>query len=107
MMTSHLSGWAPNAPILQHASADSLGTAKWTLLPQPSSGKGANITYNSQPTFIFPLEFADGTVLYIYMGDRWNFFTKQKVRQRNINSASDALSALGDHSSAPVCGFML
>ena len=43
------------------------------------AGKGANITYNSQSTFVLPLEFEDGTVLFIYMGDRWNFYGSGQV----------------------------
>lgn len=46
------------------------------LLP----GDGANITYNSQSTFVFDLTFEDGTVIYIYMGDRWNFYGPGSVR---------------------------
>lgn len=80
MMGSHLTGWAPNLPQLFHASAPSLHTATWTELPEPARGEGANITYNSQSSFVFPLEFADGTILYIYMGDRWNFYGPGKVR---------------------------
>ena len=80
LMGSHLTGWAPNAPMLFHASAPSLFTATWTELPEPARGEGANITYNSQSSFVFPLEFADGTVLYIYMGDRWNFYGPGSVR---------------------------
>lgn len=50
-------------------------------LTRPSwcAGRGANITYNSQSTFVLPLEFQDGTVLHIYMGDRWNFYGSGKV----------------------------
>ena len=39
---------------------------------QPSRGPGLETTFNSQATFVLPFEYEDGTVLYIYMGDRWN-----------------------------------
>ncbi len=51
------------------------------MLPSVSvPGDGANITYNSQSTFVFDLTFEDGTVMYIYMGDRWNFYGPGSVR---------------------------
>lgn len=80
MMASHLTGWSPNAPMLFHSSAPSLFTATWAELPVPATGEGANITYNSQSTFVFQLQFDDGTTLYIYMGDRWNFYGPGSVR---------------------------
>jgi hypothetical protein len=80
LMGSHLTGWAPNPPLLFHTYAPSLDAAgAWTKLPTPATGDDANITYNSQSTFVFPLEFEDGTILYIYMGDRWNFYTQKSV----------------------------
>ena len=53
------------------------------LLP----GDGANITYNSQSTFVFDLTFEDGTVMYIYMGDRWNFYGPGSVRLQSYPTA--------------------
>ena len=73
LIASHLTYWNPNPPMLFHASASSLRTAAWHSLTVPARGEGANTTFNSQSGFVFPLTFADGTVLYIYMGDRWNF----------------------------------
>ncbi|BDA44105.1 hypothetical protein COCOBI_05-2890 [Coccomyxa sp. Obi] len=73
LIASHLTYWNPNPPMLFHASASSLRTAAWHNLTVPAQGEGANTTYNSQSSFVFPLEFVDGTVLHIYMGDRWNF----------------------------------
>ena len=73
-MASHLTGWAPNPPLLYHAAAISVNGAVWRNTTTPASGEGANITYNSQSTFVFSLTFEDGTVMYIYMGDRWNFY---------------------------------
>ena len=73
VMASHLTYWAPNQAELFHAAAPSLSAASWRPLEPPVYGKGANITYDSQPSFIFPLQLSDGTTLHIYMGDRWNF----------------------------------
>ena len=78
-MASHLTGWAPNPPLLYHAAATSVNGAVWRNTTTPASGDGANITYNSQSTFVFSLTFEDGTVMYIYMGDRWNFYGPGKV----------------------------
>ncbi len=74
LMASHLTGWAPNPPLLYHAAATSVNGAVWRNTTVPASGDGANITYNSQSTFVFSLTFEDGTVMFIYMGDRWNFY---------------------------------
>lgn len=79
MMASHLTGWAPNPPLLYHAASDSLNGAVWHNTTTPASGEGANITYNSQSTFVFNLVCEDGTVMYIYMGDRWNFYGPESV----------------------------
>ncbi len=80
MMASHLTYWNPNPPMLFHSAASSLRGAAWRTLATPARGEGVNTTYNSQSSFVFPLEFADGTVLYIYMGDRWNFLGPGSVR---------------------------
>ncbi|CAL5218581.1 g275 [Coccomyxa viridis] len=81
LMASHLTGWAPNPPLLYHAAATSVNGAVWRNTTTPASGDGANITYNSQSTFVFSLTFEDGTVMYIYMGDRWNFYGPGKVEK--------------------------
>lgn len=95
MMGSHLTGWRANPPMLFHTAAQSLFAATWTELPEPARGPGANITYNSQSTFVFPLEFADGTVLYIYMGDRWNFYEPGSVRHRPPTACQQTLFVSG------------
>ena len=50
-------------------------------------GDGANITYNSQSSFVFDLILEDGTVMYIYMGDRWNFYGPGSVRLQPYRTA--------------------
>ena len=96
LMASHLSGWAPNPPLLFHAATPNLGDAIWHQLQKPASGPDSNITFNSQSTFVFPLEFQDGTVLYIYMGDRWNFYTEKSVRRFGYwHSCKEILHCIG------------
>ena len=73
LMASHLTYWAPNPPMLYHAAAADLASAKWNKLAVPAKGASANTTYNSQSAFIFTLQLEDGTSMFIYMGDRWNF----------------------------------
>ena len=73
LMASHLTYWAPNPPMLYHAAAPDLASAKWNKLAVPAKGASANTTYNSQSASIFTLQLENGTSMFIYMGDRWNF----------------------------------
>lgn len=59
--------------MLYHSSAESLTSAKWSKLATPAMGSDANTTYNSQSSFVFTLQLEDGSSMFIYMGDRWNF----------------------------------
>jgi hypothetical protein len=72
MMTSHLTGWAPNPAELFITDRDSLDEAKWISLGNPT---GSSTTFNSQSTFVlpFPSTKSPGTYFYIYMGDRWDY----------------------------------
>lgn len=72
MMTSHLTGWAPNAAELFISDRDSLVGAKWISLGNPTQ---SSTTFNSQSTFVlpFPSTKQPGSVFYIYMGDRWDY----------------------------------
>ena len=49
IMSSHLTGWAANAPLLWHAdSSEGLCGATWQLMPQPASGEThSNFVYSS------------------------------------------------------------
>ena len=71
MMTSHLTGWNPNAADLFISDRDSLDGAKWISLGNPT---GSSTTLDSQSTFVlpFPSTKYPGTFFYIYMGDRWD-----------------------------------
>ncbi|AZQ64688.1 beta-glucanase [Flammeovirga pectinis] len=68
MITSGLTGWKPNAA--RSAVADHpLGP--WTSLGNPCQGTEGekNTTFQSQSTFILPVEGKEDT--YIFMADRW------------------------------------
>lgn len=67
MITSGLTGWSPN-PARSFKSKSMLGP--WEKLGNPAKGKGAELTFRSQSTFVLPVAGKDDA--YIYMGDRWN-----------------------------------
>ncbi|MBQ0057504.1 MAG: family 43 glycosylhydrolase [Bacteroidales bacterium] len=64
MITSGCTGWAPNAARLLTASSI---FGPWTRHDNPCRGKGADLTFQSQSTYILPV--GDG---FIFMADRWN-----------------------------------
>lgn len=72
MMTSHLTGWMPNAAELFMSNIDSLEDAQWISLGNPTHSA---TTFNTQSTFVlpYPSNKQPGTVFYIYMGDRWDY----------------------------------
>ena len=53
MITSGCTGWEPNAARLLVAD-DIMG--EWTEFPNPAKGKGAHRTFESQSTYILPVE---------------------------------------------------
>lgn len=63
LVTSGASGWTPNRAAYQTATSMA---GPWSA-PVPF---GHANTYNSQPTFILPVQGSMGTS-YLYMGDRW------------------------------------
>lgn len=66
LMMSGCSGWAPNEA--RSAFADSI-FGEWRELGNPCQGEGAEITFNSQSSFILPVYGKKNR--FIYMGDRW------------------------------------
>ncbi|GHT03548.1 hypothetical protein FACS189440_12640 [Bacteroidia bacterium] len=66
MITSGCTGWAPNAARL--FSADNIW-GPWTEHPNPAVGEGADLTFNSQSTFIQPV--IGKKEAFIFMADRW------------------------------------
>lgn len=66
LMMSGCTGWSANAA--RSAVADS-PFGEWTELGNPCVGEGAELTFHSQSTCIFPVQGQKD--LFIYMGDRW------------------------------------
>ena len=66
MITSGCTGWAPNAARL--LTADSV-MGEWQYVNNPCRGEGAEITFDSQSTFILPVNGKSDA--FIFMGDRW------------------------------------
>ncbi len=67
LIMSGCTGWAPNAA--RAAVAESIW-GPWTELDNPWTGPEAEVSYNSQSTFVLPVPGRAGT--YIFMADRWN-----------------------------------
>lgn len=67
LITSGCTGWSSNEAML--ASADSI-LGQWTMLYNPCKGHKSEITFDSQSTFVFPVEGKQNA--YIFMADRWN-----------------------------------
>ena len=66
LITSGCTGWKPNAA--EHAHAPSIW-GPWTITGNPAVGPQANITFDSQSTFVLPVDGMDDA--FIFMGDRW------------------------------------
>jgi hypothetical protein len=66
MITSGCTGWAPNAARL--LVADSV-MGNWEYIKNPCRGDGAEITFDSQSTFILPVQGKKDA--FIFMADRW------------------------------------
>ena len=80
ILGSHLTGWYANPAILFRTQAASLCDARMWLRSSPAIGPGRDTTFESQAAAVFPYVYDDGTVLFVYMGDRWNAFGPGSVR---------------------------
>ncbi|MDL4843160.1 Ig-like domain-containing protein [Aquibacillus rhizosphaerae] len=67
LITSGSTGWAPNRA--QYSVADDI-FGEWQEMRDPSVGEGASTTFDTQSTYVIPVDPENGK--YIYMGDRWN-----------------------------------
>jgi len=65
-VASGCTGWAPNAA--RSASAPAI-FGPWTELGNPCVGKGSELTFQSQSTYI--LQVVGKTNTFIFMADRW------------------------------------
>ncbi len=66
LITSGATGWDPNPA--SYATATSI-LGEWTDHGNPTSGPGADTTYDSQSTSVIPVDPAHGR--FVFMGDRW------------------------------------
>ena len=66
IIASGCSGWAPNAA---RSAVAGHPFGPWTELGNPCTGKGAEQTYQSQSTFVLPVQ--GGKDAFIFMADRW------------------------------------
>ena len=66
MITSGCTGWKPNAARLSKATSI---WGPWETRSNPCVGEKANITFDSQSTYILPVEGKENT--WIFMADRW------------------------------------
>jgi len=87
---SHLTGWNPNQAVLCTTDSRSLSGATWQNLPPMTSDQ---TTYNSQSTYVLPYLHPSGSLLYIFLADRWAY---PKVDQASyvwlplvVNSVTD------------------
>jgi len=75
LIASHLTGWASNQA-LQMSYQETGGEGPcgtWSVGPPPVFGQGQELTYDSQSTFVFPIDNPNGgPPLWVYQGDRWN-----------------------------------
>jgi hypothetical protein len=76
LITSGLTGWAPNAA--EYAIADNM-LGPWKRMGNPCVGLGAATTFNSQSTFVIPAPgLPEGS--FIFMADRWDSNELEKSR---------------------------
>ncbi|QDH81646.1 family 43 glycosylhydrolase [Echinicola soli] len=66
MITSGCTGWDPNAA-RSFVADDIMGP--WKSLGNPAQGEGASITFDSQSTYILPVQGRKDA--FIFMADRW------------------------------------
>ncbi len=66
LIASDCTGWAPNAA--RSAKSTSIW-GPWEELDNPCIGPGADLTFDSQSTFVLPVSGKKDQ--FIYMGDRW------------------------------------
>ena len=66
MVTSGCTGWKPNPAL--YAKAESV-MGEWVNMGDPCVDDTKRTTFDSQSTFVLPLDSKNGK--YIYMGDRW------------------------------------
>lgn len=66
MITSGCTGWSPNASEIHVA--DTIW-GPWTFLGNPALGDEAGTTFESQPTYVLPVQGREDA--FVYVGNRW------------------------------------
>ena len=101
LIASHLTGWSTNEAIQMSLASETGPCGEWKALKPPVFGPGADKTYDSQSTFVFPIpDPAGGPPLWVYMGDRWNYDGPLPGRVANATYAwFPILPVAGDASS--------
>src|SRR5690554_782196 len=66
LIASGCTGWDPNAA--RSAVVTSIW-GPWEMLGNPAQGEGADLTFESQSTYVLPVAGKEGA--FIFMGDRW------------------------------------
>lgn len=67
LLTSGCTGWSPNRAMVSETE-NLMG--EWSPLYDPCIGPKSETTFDSQSTFVLPINPSKGE--YLYMGDRWN-----------------------------------
>lgn len=102
LFTSQLTGWQPNPAMLYEGTSDGLCEKgqEFHLVGNPSL---SSTTHNTQSTFIFPVEHADGSTTLLYMGDRWcpNYPQDCSALSANVSNATYVWLPLYPNASAP------
>lgn len=75
MINSGMTGWSPNPA--QYAVADN-PMGPWRGMGDPCVDWGGNTTYDTQSTYVIPVDSENGK--FIYMGDRWNSWDLSESR---------------------------
>ena len=70
IITSHLTGWAPNPLMLFRAAGQTLDDPQWVAMGNPT---GASTSFNSQPTYVvqYTPSHPGGEPYFVYMADNW------------------------------------
>jgi len=68
VITSHLTGWAPNPLMLFRAAGPSLHDPQWVDMGNPT---GDQQSFFSQPTYVVSQTDKKGQLYWIYLGDNW------------------------------------
>ena len=63
-MTSHLTGWRPNALMLFRAEGKTLDDPQWVDMGNPTGNKES---FHTQPTYVVPYTPKTGDPYFIYM----------------------------------------